>query len=338
MKILLTGSTGALGQYLSVYLADHLDCTVYITSRQPRQYARPNIVAITANAMNYPELIKLLQEQHFDLCIDFMIHPNVPAFAELSSQILPLVGHYIFLSSSRAYADCAELITEDKPLLSDVYNDPAYQSSNDYSWYKGKEEHVLQQGKHSNFTIIRPCIHFASRRLQLCTLEASVLLPSIFFSKPVVIPTECLKKTAPWAWSGNSAPQIGAIVANLDQCRREVFNIGWSEHLTWEQVAQLYAQLAGLSVIAVPTELLKREIYGMGPVWQLELDRLLNRRYSCAKVLSLQGAPAPTTFKSTAEALKLELNHASRLTREIPLDAGYLYAIERLVAKLQRRA
>ena len=170
-KILLLGGTGALGSYL----ADELlktDHSVFITSRSEHQDFQ-NIHYLRGNAKDDAFLDSLLKDS-YDCIVDFMIWPTVQ-FKEKYREIITKTGHYVYISSYRAYANADMTpLTEDSPLLLDVTNDKEYLKTDEYALAKGREERVLKDSPYSNYTIVRPAITFSKTRFQLgSSLEPS---------------------------------------------------------------------------------------------------------------------------------------------------------------------
>ena len=128
LKILLLGGTGAMGVHLSKILNNQGE-DVYVTTRRERKGM--GITYIQGNAHENAFLSDILQKYHFDVLIDFMIY-NTSEFADRVDLLLSSVGQYIFLSSSRVYADSQTPITENSPRLLDVYKEEPLQGSELY--------------------------------------------------------------------------------------------------------------------------------------------------------------------------------------------------------------
>ena len=99
-KVLVLGSTGAMGKFLVPYLAE-AGYAVDAVSLEEAHSPFPNVRDIKGDAKDKTFLKELLANR-YDGIVDFMIYPT----AYLSYR-LPLMlantGHYIYLSSYRVY-------------------------------------------------------------------------------------------------------------------------------------------------------------------------------------------------------------------------------------------
>lgn len=108
MKVLIFGGTGAMGTPLVEFLANSGN-NVFITSRKARQ-SSGNIHYITGNAHDFEFVKKLVCEKRFDAIVDFMVY-TTKEFKQRADMLLKATDHYLFLSSSRVYADSDSPIT-----------------------------------------------------------------------------------------------------------------------------------------------------------------------------------------------------------------------------------
>ena len=104
MRILILGGTGAMGNHL-VELFRDTDNEIVITTRANRRSSY-NIKYITGNTKDDEFLNKILHES-WDTIIDFMVYTTIE-FKNRINQLLNATSKYIFLSSSRVYADSKE--------------------------------------------------------------------------------------------------------------------------------------------------------------------------------------------------------------------------------------
>ena len=102
MKILVLGGTGAIGVDLVQILADR-GSEVHVTSRQERKSKHRNIIYIKGNAQNKKFLDSLLIAK-YDAIVDFMSY-DTDTFAERVGSLLDHTKQYVYLSSSRVYAN-----------------------------------------------------------------------------------------------------------------------------------------------------------------------------------------------------------------------------------------
>lgn len=108
MRILALGGTGAMGVHLVQVLAE-LGHEVHVTSRS-RSGKTGNINYITDNAHDEAFLNHLLSER-WDGIVDFMVY-STAAFKKRYQQLLKATAHYMYLSSSRVYANRSAKVME----------------------------------------------------------------------------------------------------------------------------------------------------------------------------------------------------------------------------------
>lgn len=167
MKILLLGGTGAMGSHLSEIINNDKGNDIVITSRKTR-VSKGNISYVVGNAHDKSFLDSLLNKK-WDVIVDFMVY-NTDEFKLRVKDMLDSCNQYVFLSSSRVYANSNSAITEDSSRLLDVTNDSEYLATDEYALTKARQENVLKESGRTNWTIIRPYITFAENRLQLGVL------------------------------------------------------------------------------------------------------------------------------------------------------------------------
>src|SRR5574344_809898 len=109
MKILILGGTGAMGQYLVPMLVQNGN-KVYVTSRKAK-ISNQNLIYLQGNAHENLFLDKILKNK-YDVIIDFMVY-NTEEFSKRIDKFLSSTSQYIFLSSSRVYANSEKTLTEE---------------------------------------------------------------------------------------------------------------------------------------------------------------------------------------------------------------------------------
>ena len=119
MNILVLGGTGAMGASLVPVLAANRN-EVTVTSRSAHESYSEGIHYLKG----MPFLREILKE-HYDAVVDFMSY-TTKEFQERYKLFLNSTDHYIFLSSSRVYADSKSPLTEESPRLLDVSTDKVY--------------------------------------------------------------------------------------------------------------------------------------------------------------------------------------------------------------------
>ena len=302
-KILVLGSTGAMGQYLVPFLAEK-GYSITAVSLDDETPCAPNVTCVKGNAKD-PDFLKSLLAQKFDAAVDFMIYwdRDFPSFYKL---YLENVGHYIFLSSCRVYANEEWPVKETSPRLLDVSTDPDLLASNDYCIHKAKAENILLTSDYPNWTIVRPATTFSRLRYQLVTLEAPNTVGRALAGKKVVLPIQAKDIPATLCWGGDVAKMIGNLLFK-EEAKRQIFNVCSAESHTWGEIAQYYKDIIGLESIWIDKEdylkIMDPEVR-LPYRWQLEYARMFNRITDNSKVLSVTGMKQEELMR-LYDALKL---------------------------------
>ena len=302
-KVLVLGSTGAMGQYLVPYLAD-MGCSVTAVSLDDETPCRDSVTCVKGNAKDREFLTGLLS-QKFDGVVDFMIYGNRD-FPDYYKLYLDNTDHYIFLSSCRVYANEEVPVRETSPRLLDVSRDEKLLASNDYCIHKAKAENILMLSDYKNWTIVRPATTFSKMRYQLVTLEAVNTVGRAQKGKKVVLPVQARDKPATLCWAGDVSMMIAKLLFN-ESAKREIFNVCSAEHRTWSEIADYYYRLTGLESVWVDKEDYLRILnpdMGLGTRWQLEYARMFDRITDNSKVLKATGMKQEN-LTSLYDALKM---------------------------------
>ena len=302
-KVLVLGSTGAMGQYLVPYLAD-MGYSVTAVSLDDETPCRDSVACVKGNAKDREFLTGLLS-QKFDGVVDFMIYGNRD-FPDYYKLYLDNTDHYIFLSSCRVYANEEVPVRETSPRLLDVSRDEKLLASNDYCIHKAKAENILMLSDYKNWTIVRPATTFSKMRYQLVTLEAVNTVGRAQKGKKVVLPVQAKDKPATLCWAGDVSMMIAKLLFN-ESAKREIFNVCSAEHRTWSEIADYYYRLTGLESVWVDKEDYLRILnpdMGLGTRWQLEYARMFDRITDNSKVLKATGMKQEN-LTSLYDALKM---------------------------------
>lgn len=287
-KVLVIGSSGAMGRYLVPELAD-MGYAVTAVSLDKEAPCRTNVTCRQGNAKDKAFLTALLSEG-FDGIVDFMVYPH-PEFAEYMPLFLEHTDHYIFLSSCRVYDDKEQPIKETSPRLLDTSDDEALKQSNDYCIYKALAENMLTRSSYTNWTVVRPATTFSTMRYQLVTLEAADNVGRALKGKKVLLPIQAKDKPATLSWAGDVAKMIARILFKKEALR-ETYNVCSAEYRTWEEIAAYYKDLVGLETVWIDKEdylaILDPDMK-TSTRWQLEYARLFHRITDNSKVLALTG-------------------------------------------------
>ena len=285
-KVLVLGSTGAMGQYLVPLLAAS-DYQVDSVSCDDAAGTLPaNVRHIKANVKEGDTLLHLLDEQ-YDGIVDFLIYPST----ELPYRLPMLVnntGHYIYLSSYRIYDDKEHPIKESSPRLIDSSDDVRLRNSDDYCIYKARGENILRSFAKKNWTIVRPAITYSLLRYQLVTLEAPNTVGRAFAGKTVVLPAQAREVQATMSWGGDVGQMIARLLFN-PKALGETYTAATAEHHSWGEIAEYYKEICQLEALWVDKEdylrIISPDIWRPNVRWQLDYDRLFQRIIDNSKIL-----------------------------------------------------
>ncbi len=306
-KVLVLGSTGAMGRYLVPELLS-LGYSTTGVSLDDAAVFPDEVRQIKGDAFDKELLSELLREG-FDGIVNFMNYYG-PHFDEYYKLFLDNTSHYIFLSTGRVYADEEMPVKETSPRLWDVSKDEVLLASNDYCIHKAKAEDLLRASEYTNWSIVRPATTFSTMRLQLVTLEFSSFIPRAMMGKKVILPIEAKDKPATLSWGGDVAKMIAGVLFK-EEAMRETYNVCSAEHRTWEEIAGYYHDLIGLNVVWVDKEdylkIINPDVPN-GVRWQLEYARLFHRITDNSKVLSLTGLKQENLI-SMYDGLKKEIGN-----------------------------
>jgi len=306
-KVLVLGSTGAMGRYLVPELIKlNYDVTdVGLDEKAPWSDSARHI---KGNAFDKEFLTELLKEE-FDGIVNFMDYGKYD-FADYYKLFLENCEHYIFLSSCRIYDDKEQPIKESSPRLWDSSEDEELKASHDYCIQKAQNEDLLMASPYGNFTIVRPATTFSTMRLQLVTHEFKDCVGRAMMGKKVVLPVQAKDKPATLSWGGDVAKMIARILFK-NEAMREAYNVCSAEHRTWEEISEYYRELVGLDEEWVDKEdyiKIKSPEMRKNVRWQLEYARLFRRITDNSKVLALTGLKQEELMPMY-DGLKLEISN-----------------------------
>ena len=304
-KVLVLGSTGAMGRYLVPELL-RLGYAVTGVSVDETAPCYEGYTYLKGDAFDKAFLSKLLAEQ-FDGIVNFMDYGAKP-FADYMDLFLGNTAHYVFLSSCRVYDDLEVPVRETSPRLLDSSPDEELKASNDYCIHKARDEDRLLASAYGNWTVVRPATTFSTLRLQLVTLEFANSVGRAMMGKKVVLPIQAQDKPATLSWGGDVAKMIARILFK-PEALREFYNVCSAESRTWGEIAAYYRDLVGLEAVWVDKEDYLKILSPEGKIdirWQLEYARLFHRITDNSKVLALTGLKQEELI-SMYDGLKLEI-------------------------------
>lgn len=282
MRILVLGGTGAMGTHLVELLAARGDA-VTVTSRTHRPDTG-SIRFVSGNAKDTAFIDTLLTER-WDAIVDFMVY-STSKFASRADRLLGATGHYLYLSSSRVYAESDSPITEASPRLLDVTQDKAYLRTDEYALTKARQEDVLFRSKQRNWSIIRPYITYSAKRLQLGVLEKEDWLYRALQGRTLATLADIQDTQTTLTHGADVAAGMAALIGN-PQAYGEAFHITTPQPILWGQVLDTY-----LSVLEghmgqkpkVALQTLDEFTRWRTGRYQIVYDRLYHRHFDTRKI------------------------------------------------------
>ncbi|ANG61159.1 epimerase [Marinobacterium aestuarii] len=282
MKILVMGGTGAMGFHLVSFLAKQGN-QVVVTSRT-RSGRDGNVEYVTGNARDERFITGLLN-QHWDAIVDFMVY-STQSFQHRYRQLLNATGHYIYLSSSRVYANSEQPITENSPRLLDVIKDQAYIETDEYALSKARQENILFESAHKNWSIVRPYITYSDERLQLGVLEKEDWLYRALRGKTIAACRDIQSKKTTLTFGEDVAKGMAAILGQ-PSALGEAFHITSDTSISWSEVLDTYMTVLEAYLQHRPTVTLQdldSFMQWRSGKYQIIYDRLYNRQFDNAKI------------------------------------------------------
>lgn len=282
MRVLIFGGTGTMGRYLVDYLSQDNN-EVYITSRNNHSSTKSNIHYVMGNAHDEEFLSKLMSnDKPWDAVVDFMIYTTTE-FSDRINLLLSGTKQYVFLSSSRVYADSSDPITEDSPRLIDVVRDEKFLSSGKYAIAKAQEEDLLRNSGKNNWTIIRPYITYSNVRFQLGIYEKEDWLYRVLHGRSIVFSQDIASKMTSFTFGGDVSRGIYSILGK-ESALRQIFHITCDSPVKWESVLHIYKDIlfkagyeASVLYATNASEITSQEE-------KVKYDRLYNRIFDNSKI------------------------------------------------------
>lgn len=284
MDILILGGTGAMGSHVSEILRSK-GYNIFVTSRSKRENMG-SISYLQGNAKEIAFISKLCQK-HWDTIIDFMVY-SIDELKERINMILESTNQYIFISSARVYADSA-IITEDSPRLLDVCQDKEYVDSNEYAIAKAKEENVLFESKHKNWTIVRPSLTYAENRLQLGVYEKENWLYRALHGRSIVFSKDLVNKYYTLSYGKDVAYGIAQLVGK-EEAVGQAFNIVIKESFPWKDILNIYLDVLEEKTGKRPNVVLTEECTNLKlpyAKYQVLYGRYFSRHFDNGKISKL---------------------------------------------------
>ena len=289
MKILVLGGTGAMGVDLVRILAQRGE-NVTVSSRSDRKSEFSNVEYVKGDAHD-TAFIKSLLAEKYDAIVDFMVY-NTKDFKARSDLLLNATNQYIFLSSSRVYADSKTPITEDSPRLLDITTYSEYLKTDEYALTKARQENLLRESGKTNWTIIRPYITYSNQRLQLGVYEKELWLYRAMHDKTTAFPKAIAEKYTTMTLGADVAMGISKLIGNK-KAMGEAFHVTTNKATKWDDVLALYRrvfkEVTGKELRIKYTDDPKPVYEAMGNKYQVIYDRMFDRRFDDTKLLQAAG-------------------------------------------------
>lgn len=298
MNILILGGTGAMGTHIvSILASKGVKC--YVTTRRHLDN-KENVEYVTGDAHDYAFLKSIFSIHQWDAIVDFMKY-STENFESRANLLLSNTKQYIYLSSSRVYAESKEPLTENSPLLLDVCNDTDYLQTDEYALAKTRQEKILRESGKKNWTIVRPYITFSEQRLQLTALEKESWLYRALKGRTIVLSKDLLERTTTLTYGFDVANSIVSIIGK-ENAYGETFHITNNISYSWQDILSVYLKVikkhTGISPQVKVLESWKP--FMGGSKYQVRWDRLYDREFDNKKINEYIDT---SSFKDTLLAL-----------------------------------
>lgn len=298
INVLILGGTGAIGSHLVRQLVlGGANCVV--TSRKKRQ-GEPHLSYALGDAHDLIFMQQLLSDRNWDAIVDFMSY-STEEFKTRYQLYLSSTKQYIYLSSSRVYAESEGLLTENSPKLLDVCKDERYLATDEYALKKARQEDILRNSGYINWTIIRPYVTFSEQRLQLSPLEKECWLYRAVHGRTIVFSKDLADRTTTLTYGQDVARGIASLIGN-EKAKGNAYHITVFETHKWSEILQVYLDAfekkTGIRPKVLFTE--KWESFHGGNEPQVKYDRMYDRKFDNSNINDFIDT---NTFKPTIPAL-----------------------------------
>lgn len=307
-NVLLLGGGGTIGTYVAKELLE-MGCSVdiicledYKSDNERLRYFKSQITL---------DFLKgFLADKYYNGILDLLHHRVPEDYIDFHMVIAPKTDHEIFFSSIRALGDTQHPITETTPTILDLvdkgeFTDETFINNDAYSMSKARCERYLRMvSKYKNWTIIRPMINTSDKRLDIILHTFHEVLDIAKNNEILYQPDLCRNIYAGVEWAGNT----GKMIANLmfkEECMGETYMLSTGHRMTWEDVANVYAELLGVKIEWVSLNEYRTKTHkGWGD--SLLYDHNYNREVDNSKILKATGL-TNDDFVPFKEGIKIEL-------------------------------
>ena len=178
---------------------------------------------------------------------------------------------------------------------------PEYYLNNDMvnplflSWfcqvYRGREEDLLINSGHTNWTIIRPYITFNKYRLQLGVFEKEQWLWRMLNGRTAIVPADILNRYTSLTYGDDVARTLIGLLHN-PKSYGQIFHIVTDKAYKWKDILTLYVDVVRRVKSFEPKYKIISDSKGLCNVWnkwQILYDRLYDRKFDNNKVFQIGG-------------------------------------------------
>ena len=323
MKILILGGTGAMGEHLVNILSKDKENQIFVTTRKNRISNTDNVSYLIGNAKIFSFLTNTINKTKCDVIVDFMVY-NTEEFKERVDLFLSSCQQYIFLSSSRVYAESNKPLREDSLRILDICKDEAYLKTDEYALSKARQENFLLNSQKRNWTIIRPYITYSENRLQLGVLEKEYWLYTAINCKALVFSEDISKHITTLTYGYDVAYGISALIGNK-KAYGEAFHITGNNSIKWEEVFKIYTDVLKENGYIFETKL-KEQTHKLetSGKYQVLYDRYFDRTFDNSKIAQFVDIEK---FTKPEIGLRNCLNSFLINPKFLPINIGIIYKI-----------
>ena len=305
MKILILGGTGAMGVDLVKLLATRNN-EVIVTSRSSHKSEYNNVRYVQCNAHEDAALMNLVEKEgNIDAVVDFMVYYHIDQLKSRLIYLLSHTGQYLFLSSSRVYANSENLLTEDSPRLLDVCEDKEYLSTHEYAIEKAREENLLIESGYSNWTVIRPYITYSEIRLQLGVLEKEQWLYRALHGRSIVFSKDIAEHITTLTRGRDVARGIADLIGNKN-AYGQAYHITTTDYISWKELFDYYLEIIEEITGKRPNVIWTESADDVGRVmrnhYQIVYDRMFDRKFDNSKISDI--CKTENMFQPVREGIK----------------------------------
>jgi len=280
------------------------------------------VSVLHADVENDQEMANALAGHHFDCVADFCTY-DVPQLQRNVGLLRGRVGQYVFISTASAYQKPVPSlpITESTPLRNDFWQ---------YSRDKiACEDYLVGLWRSEGFpaTIVRPSHTYDGFGVPLFGHWTQIARARA--GKPMVVQGDGTS-----LWTLTHASDFAYMFAGLmarPSARGEAYQITGDEVLTWDAIANLLAEAAGVPgtpIVHVPSDAIAKVIPELGP--GLVGDKSHSVIFDCSKVRALRPGFAQRVpfWRGAREMIATHDAHPEIAEVDAELDA----ALDHLVA------